>query len=535
MAAIASNPLQGPIFEIPDPPEEFGKDGGKFYRAYDSLAGEIDEDMTTSLKEQLDGILVFAGLFAGVNTAFLALTIPLLSPDSSEDTNSLLAQNNAILLQLAMGRNDSLPTPSALPSHGFAPSGNVFAMNALFALSLAFAIISSFLAVLGRQWLVYYRKRSGGGPDHQRWEQLRRFLGAQRWRMELILDDVLPSLLQAGLIIFCVSLIMYLHYLSPALSVIVGVPLYVGLAVFIGSALCTLWDRFCPFHSPLSHLLTWGIGSLRLILIVAKQVFKTAFPSLREQHTSDTPGDRSPTDRTTKWTQWEYLRSTISQASITTLLGILGTSRKEESAEALQVIAIQRAICTSDDPDTLLFATANIVGITDVKQMEQLWSDELFRDRFIHQFRSAWDRMLQLRGFDQVNLAVSGRRLYCSAAAHIMLWLDVDWTAYPKFFEALGNYRGTMVLVPDQDLPHSPTCVVRATIGFTMLQLGTSFPLDGTIPRIRNYLATSSDQHGSQDWRLLCLFAWVISNYPKLHDIWMDSDTMNSLRRAYRG
>ncbi|KIO17183.1 hypothetical protein M407DRAFT_51063, partial [Tulasnella calospora MUT 4182] len=109
-----------------------------------------------------------AGLFAGVNTAFLALTLPLMSPDPVGDTNALLRDNNAILLNLALGRNDSLPSTSALPSETFAPAGKVLTVNVLFSLSLTFAIVSSFLAVLGRQWLVYYRKRSGGGPDRQR-------------------------------------------------------------------------------------------------------------------------------------------------------------------------------------------------------------------------------------------------------------------------------------------------------------------------------------------------------------------------------
>lgn len=55
-----SRDLHNPTaFEVPAPPEEFGQDGGKFYRAYDALAGEIDEDTVTSLKEQLDGMLIF--------------------------------------------------------------------------------------------------------------------------------------------------------------------------------------------------------------------------------------------------------------------------------------------------------------------------------------------------------------------------------------------------------------------------------------------------------------------------------------------
>ncbi|KAG8937416.1 hypothetical protein FRC00_005888 [Tulasnella sp. 408] len=225
MSAQAQNPVAPPVFEIPRPVEEFGQDGGKFYRCYDALAEEIDEDMVKGLKEQLDGMLIFAGLFAGVNTAFLALTLPLLSADTADDISALLAQNNAILIQVLTGRNDTVPTAAPLPSAGFSPSRDILAINALFSLSLAFAIISSFLAVLGRQWLVYYQKRSGSGPEKQRWEQLKRFLGAERWQLDRILDDILPSLLQIGLIIFCVSLILYLRRLSPAISVIVGIPI----------------------------------------------------------------------------------------------------------------------------------------------------------------------------------------------------------------------------------------------------------------------------------------------------------------------
>ncbi|KAG8985314.1 hypothetical protein FRB90_004784, partial [Tulasnella sp. 427] len=258
MDSFSQNQLNPRIVEIPEPPLEFGQDGGKFYRAYDQLAEEIDEDMVKSLKGQLDGILIFAGLFAGVNTAFLALTLPLLSASPADDANALLVQNNAILMQLASGRNDSTVLNPILPSTSFTPSTAIFNVNVLFSLSLAFTVMSSFLAVLGRQWLVYYRKRGGGGPDRQRWEQLRRFLGAQRWSLELMLDDILPALLQISLVIFCASFILYLGTLNTTLSKIVVVPLGLGFAFFVGSALCTLWDRFCPFHSPLSHFLHWS-------------------------------------------------------------------------------------------------------------------------------------------------------------------------------------------------------------------------------------------------------------------------------------
>ncbi|KAG9049286.1 hypothetical protein FS837_010706 [Tulasnella sp. UAMH 9824] len=49
----SANPLPK-VFQIPDPVEEFGQDGGHFYHCYDAIAKEIDEDMTSGLKEQLE-------------------------------------------------------------------------------------------------------------------------------------------------------------------------------------------------------------------------------------------------------------------------------------------------------------------------------------------------------------------------------------------------------------------------------------------------------------------------------------------------
>ncbi|KAG9031001.1 hypothetical protein FS837_003126 [Tulasnella sp. UAMH 9824] len=379
MNGTAQNLPNAPVFEVPDPVDEFGQDGGKFYRCYDALADEIDEDMVKGLKEQLDGMLIFAGLFAGVNSAFLALTLPLLSADPSDDITALLAQNNAILTQMATGRNDSISINPRLPSAEFSPSSDIFAINALFSLSLAFAIISSFLAVLGRQWLVYYRKRSGGGPDRQRWEQLKRFLGAERWQLEPILDDVLPSLLQIGLIIFCASLILYLRHLSPAISLIVGIPI------------------------PLSHVLFWSARTI-----------PSAARALRQLG-------------------WEQLSQ---GSSVKRWVDILIHGREEESPESLKVIALQRAICTSDDPATLLHAAANISGITNTSQMEQLWSDQGFQERFLDQFGNSYSRMLQLRGHNQVNVAASARRLYSAAAAHIMMYRDTTWDIHENLESA---------------------------------------------------------------------------------------------------
>ncbi|KAG9042734.1 hypothetical protein FS837_010456 [Tulasnella sp. UAMH 9824] len=540
-----ANTPGAPPFEIPNPPNEFGQDGGGFYRAYDTLAEELDVDMTESLKEQLEGMLVFAGLFAGVNSAFLALTLPLLSGDPSDDTNALLSQ---ILMQLATGMNDTASGSSALPSTTFSPSSNIFTINSLFGLSLALAIIASFLAVLGRQWLVYYRKRSGSGPDRQRWEQLERFLGAKRWRLELILDDMLPFILQIALIIFCVSLIMYLHHLNPALSIVVGMPMYLGLLIFIGSAMCTLWDRFCPFHSPLSHLLCWGVKGAPYALRGGNGAVVSGFKSLATQIS----------EKTTRWIQQpstsnsvhtDYESQAVDQATQNTRRLRLGRfahgittnrwfrtltkGRTEESQESLQVIALQRAICTSDDPGTLLYASSNILGIGTADQMEQLWSDGIFLERFFNQFLNLYNQALLIGGSDQPTIAASALRLYCAAAAHSVLVLNVGWEGLTDFVNAIHMVQEIPIWIPDKELPGASICLIRTTLAFTIFQFYTDNPSFETVKKFYAHLDIYSNCLERGDWRLLCVISWVVTNLTSTEKA--VSPSMNSLRGAYRG
>ncbi|KAG8897790.1 hypothetical protein FRC01_011175 [Tulasnella sp. 417] len=165
---------QAEIYSIPEVPSGLGEDGGQFWKHYDTVADELDDDLVKMLKSQLDGLLIF----------------------------------------LINGNGSTVQTAHGLPSSSFSPTPAVYTVNVLFAISLTFALASSFLAVLGQQWLVYYQKRGSGGPDRERWEHLRRHLGAKRWKLELVLNDILPSLLQLGVAIFCASFVIYLGILN---------------------------------------------------------------------------------------------------------------------------------------------------------------------------------------------------------------------------------------------------------------------------------------------------------------------------------
>lgn len=169
-----------------------------------------------------------------------------MSADPADDTN-------ALLFQLVAGGTRNITTRDDLPSASFSPSSGMLYINILFSLSLTLALLAAFLAVLGQQWLVYYRKRSGGGAEAQRWEQLRRYLGAQRWRLEAVLDDILPSLLQLGLVIFCIAFALYLRTLSLWVCYTVAIPMGIALTCIFFMAIAAALDQWCPFKSPLSR------------------------------------------------------------------------------------------------------------------------------------------------------------------------------------------------------------------------------------------------------------------------------------------
>ncbi|KAG8901800.1 hypothetical protein FRC00_004397 [Tulasnella sp. 408] len=413
----AKNPA---LFDAPVPPQEFGQDGGKFYHYYDTLADEIDDNMVAGLKEQLDGLLIFAGLFAGVNSAFLALTLPLMSPDPADDTNALLRD---ILFNLASGRNDSLPSTNALPSKTFSPTSKILTVNVLFSVSLTFALVSSFMAVLGRQWLVYYRKRTGGGPERQRWEQLKRFLGAERWRLEGVLDDVLPSLLQIGLIIFCISLTIYLNTLHPLLSRIVGGLMCAGLAILIVTAMFAIWDKFCYVDWPWDAYVANAVKDLLHKYLIAPV---TSLP--------------------------DYVK------------------RKEEGDGTLQITAIRRAICTSDDARTQAHAVSNILSITDANLLVRLANDEEFDARVSELCTSSYNRTLQLCGRDRTDLATATCWVYRAAITHILLSVRdlVQDMRHKRMWHVPWTTSDEPSLFPSSDLTQnaSPNMTI-ACLGFT--------------------------------------------------------------------
>ncbi|KZW00427.1 hypothetical protein EXIGLDRAFT_596785, partial [Exidia glandulosa HHB12029] len=121
------------------------------WKVYRDEATAHDETMLDGWNKTLDVLLIFAGLFSAVATAFLIESYKLLEPDESS------AYMSTALYLLVTRDNSStssmLPPPPAL---GLPASTTSRAVNWLWFTSLLLALAVALLGILIKQWIVEY-------------------------------------------------------------------------------------------------------------------------------------------------------------------------------------------------------------------------------------------------------------------------------------------------------------------------------------------------------------------------------------------
>ncbi|KAG1717497.1 hypothetical protein EDB19DRAFT_1628311, partial [Suillus lakei] len=123
--------------------EERGKDSHtKFWAAYKKVSGEYDDDMLERCNGNMDIVLIFAGLFSAVNTAFIIA----IQPNPVDTTNALIFQ----LMQITLYGPSAAQPMILSPSTGY--SSSTVWTQALAYASLALSLAAAFGAVLGKQW-----------------------------------------------------------------------------------------------------------------------------------------------------------------------------------------------------------------------------------------------------------------------------------------------------------------------------------------------------------------------------------------------
>ncbi|KAI0758425.1 hypothetical protein BC629DRAFT_1116949 [Irpex lacteus] len=179
---------------------------------------DFDEDKVRDCKEDMDTLLVFAGLFSAVLSAFLVAAYPALQPDMS---TMILYSLDRIATQTA-GYNMSggnLVATSSLPPipPPFRPADSNIRVNILWFASLIISLMTASFGMLVKQWL--RESLAVEVPSPQARLRIRHFREPQikHWKVYEI-AACLPLLLQLSLGLFFVGYVTSRPRCIPALD-----------------------------------------------------------------------------------------------------------------------------------------------------------------------------------------------------------------------------------------------------------------------------------------------------------------------------
>ncbi|TDL14707.1 hypothetical protein BD410DRAFT_699450, partial [Rickenella mellea] len=222
----------------------------QMWSLYVDEAKRFDRALVESWKGEMDGILIFAGLFSASLTAFIVESYKKLSPDSGDETITLLAQISSQLVAISNGRNITASTPP--PAHLlFQPTSGVVAVNILWFLSLTLALVCALSATMVEQWSRNYLQLVERRPTPSNRARIRAYLyeGVERFRMIAVVEAI-PTLLHVSLFLFLIGLVLFLFPINLHIALILLIVLIGVVALYATVTVLPLRYKNCPYHTP---------------------------------------------------------------------------------------------------------------------------------------------------------------------------------------------------------------------------------------------------------------------------------------------
>ncbi|KAJ7162812.1 hypothetical protein C8R46DRAFT_329714, partial [Mycena filopes] len=228
----------------------------KLWTVYVSEAEKYDKSLVESWKSDMEGMLIFAGLFSASLTAFLIESYKTLVPDSGDTTVLLLAQ---ISQQLAASSNGT--AFDFVPPAPFTPLVSSLVCNVLWFISLGLSLTCALVATLLEQWArdFLHKTEIRSAPVIRARVFSYLYYGLKRFGMHRVVETI-PLLLHTSLFFFFAGLVAFLipiHILVMAVAAVI-----LGMVTLVYTILTLLplsyWD--CPYRTSLSGVF-WNLQS----------------------------------------------------------------------------------------------------------------------------------------------------------------------------------------------------------------------------------------------------------------------------------
>ncbi|KAJ6527181.1 hypothetical protein B0H19DRAFT_543751 [Mycena capillaripes] len=232
--------------KAPDASEEAA--ASKLWAVYVSEAEKYDKSLVESWKTDMEGMLIFAGLFSASLTAFIIESYKTLVPDSGASSVILLSQISKQLAATGNGSTFEVPAPVH-----FTPSASSLFCNALWFISLGLSLTCALIATLLEQWARDFLHKADmrSAPVIRARIFSYLYYGMKRFNMHTVVD-IIPLLLHASLVFFFAGLVAFLLPINFLMTAVAAAILAAVVAVYFMLTLFPLWYLDCPYRTPLS-------------------------------------------------------------------------------------------------------------------------------------------------------------------------------------------------------------------------------------------------------------------------------------------
>ncbi|KAF8170683.1 hypothetical protein K438DRAFT_1613892 [Mycena galopus ATCC 62051] len=227
---------------------------------YISEAEKYDKALIDSWRGNMNGMLIFAGLFSSVLSSFIVESYSTLQPQPPTGSVAVLAL--CIHQILATNATHIIPNSpcqnlitSTSPSQSVSHAALV--CNILWFISLGLSLASALLATLVEQWAREFLQRTEMLPSPVKRARIFAFLyyGLQRFSMHQVVG-VVPLLLHLSLLFFFGGLVAFLYPVSKTVAYAAAVPVLIAIVVLYGGmTVFPLIELDCPYKTPLSEIL----------------------------------------------------------------------------------------------------------------------------------------------------------------------------------------------------------------------------------------------------------------------------------------
>ncbi|KAJ7164106.1 hypothetical protein C8R46DRAFT_1278095, partial [Mycena filopes] len=220
----------------------------KLWAVYVSEAEKYDKALVATWRSDMDGMLIFAGLFSASLTAFIIESYKTLNADSGDITVVLLAQISQQLAATINGSSIMIPQPEV-----FVPTKASLVCNTLWFISLGLSLSCALIATLLEQWARDFLHRADmrSSPVIRARVFSYLYYGMKRFNMHAVVE-LIPLLLHASLAFFFAGLVAFLLPINKIICIFASVILALILLVYAALTILPLFYTDCPYRTPLS-------------------------------------------------------------------------------------------------------------------------------------------------------------------------------------------------------------------------------------------------------------------------------------------